>query len=356
MNITVNTQTLATEIRLLNKIAPAKAALPVLTHILLRAEDQLYLAATDLQISLTTSCQAQINEVGLVALPAKKLLELLDQLPDADMTIATDKHHVRIACGSFKSRLQAWPAADFPTIPEVAGEAAVLPARSLRMMVERVVYAISDKTGKYVLNGALLSLLDEVFAMVSTDGRRLSIATASCDKSPSLSAVIPKKTLEALVGHCDGGKEVAFSFTDKHLFFQVGKRLLVSAMIADAFPKYERIIPRNTDKRATIDRVQLIAALKRVGSVSDENEAIVFNFAQGLLHLTTSSAGIGDADEDINISYDGDDSRFVLNASHVTDFLEHATQPSVTIDMKTDAPTLFTDGPDFINVVMGMRL
>lgn len=356
MHITTNAQLLAHEVRLLNGVASEKTPLPILSNILFVATDRLMLAATDLQVSLRTPCKATIIEQGSITLPAKKLLEILDQLPTADVTILVEKGHALITCESFRSRLQTFAARDFPSIPEVEGDIATLPSSALKTLLERTRYAVSDKSGQYVLKGALLSVFGDVFAMVSTDGRRLSVATATCPVGANVAAVLPLKTMEVLASFCDG-KNLEFCCSNNNIFFVSGQRILIGRMLEGQFPKYERIIPKDCDKKITVNRVALIAALRRVGTVSEEvNNGVSFQFKTNTIHLTSRSAEIGDADETLTVNYDGPDYQAMLNGKHVLDFLEKSAQPGITIDLKNDnTPLLFTDGPDFINVIMGMR-
>lgn len=355
MKITVDVATLAGECRRLSKVTAEKGALPVLSNILVHADDALSLAATDLQVGLVLSCPAQIIEPGETTLPAKKLLEILEQLPPGTMTIAESAGRVNVTAGSFRSRLQAIDATEFPEIPHPDGDVVKLPAADLRAVIERTSYAISDRQASYILKGALLSIHEGMFALVATDGKRLSIATAACGTGSGVqSAVVPAKTLDVLAGHCEG-REVEFSTDGRHLFFVAGTRTLYSQMVDGKFPSYERIIPRDTTMHATIDRLALTAALRRVGIVADTDQAVSLTFTPGWLTMAARSTTFGDADEQLPADYAGDELTFAINGRHVLDFLDHASQPSVTLDTRPGAPLLFTDGPDFINVVLGMK-
>jgi len=340
MNITCNTTQLAAELRLLTKVAPAKSTLPILSHVLLRAEDQLYLSATDLEIAYSTSCPATIHEIGESALPAHTLLSMLEQLPDGDVTI----HKDRITSSGFTSRIAALPAADFPPLPASEGDMMII--SGLPRLIERVTYAVRDKTQKYILEGALLSLVGNVMAMVAVDGKRLSIATAS-RSGPDVEVVLPHKTMDVLQGVTG---EVQFSRSERHLFFKYGRRLLVSRTLDGKFPNYQRIIPRGNDQVASANRVQLSAALRRVGLVA---ETLYLSFEEGRLSLTSRSAEIGDAEEDVQIQYSGPAVRLCVNWKYVLDFLDHAVEPLVSMAIKdSKSPLMLSDGVDYVNVVM----
>lgn len=354
MNITVNTTTLAGELRLLNQVAAAKPALPILANVLISADmSGLRFAASDAEVAFTTTCEAEINEPGVVTLPVKRLLDMIEQLPDGLVNLFTDKAHVHLRSGQFKSRLQAMPPEDFPAIPEPDGEPSSLSTGALQAMIGRVRYAISDK-GKYVVNGALLTLTDSVAALVSTDGKRLAVTTMKRSGSPC-SVILPTKTLDAIVSLFDD-PQIMFSQSDRHLFFQAGDRLLVSRTIDGQFPNYDRVIPKDTDKKAVVNRVQLAAALRRVGLAAEENLACNLTFSEGSILLASSSAQVGDAEEDVAASYSGDPLRVCCNYQFVLDFLEAASGQTITIDLKTDkSPMLLTDGGDHLAVVMLMR-
>ena len=205
MNITVNNQLLVQEVRLLNKIAAAKTTIPILSHLLLVAEDQLYLTANDYDLCLRTSCDAIVSEMGAMTLPAKPLLDILERLPgNADVTIG-DKG--LISSGNFKSYLGSLPIRDFPVTPEIAGEPTTISAMVLRSLVERAEYAISDKEQKHVLKGALLSLSGDIIAMVASDAKRLSVVTAH-RPAPGLDshAIVPTKALGAILEQAPVGE------------------------------------------------------------------------------------------------------------------------------------------------------
>ena len=353
MKITADSAALTAEIRRLSKLTADKGALPVLSNILFQAGATLELTATDLQVGMRTQCPVVVVEPGATTLPAKKLLEILEQLA-GPVTITEEVGRVQVLAGTFRSRLQTLPAADFPAVPEPEGTVRTVAASDMRAMIARTEYAISDKSAAYVLKGALLSFFGEVFALVATDGKRLSIATAACAAGDAASAIIPTRTLDALAGHCDG-RDLLFSTDGRHLFFQVGERLLYSQMLDGQFPSYERIIPRETALRASIDRLALQAALRRVGAVADEDRAVGLQFSEGALLLTTRSSTIGDAEEQIVIEYAGPPAQVSINGSYVLEFLEQAVQSTISVEWNPGSPLLFTDGPDFINVILGMR-
>lgn len=354
MNVTINTTTLAGELRLLNQVAPQKAALPILSNVLIETDmTGLRFAASDHEVSFQSACLANVDEPGSVTLPAKRLLDMIEQLPDTDVQIYTDRAHVHLRSGTFKSRLQTMSPDDFPARHEPPAEASPLPTAAFQAMINRVRYAISDK-GKYVVNGALLTLTDTVVALVSTDGKRLAVTTMPRNGTRT-SIIVPTKTLDALCSMFSE-PQIMFSQDDRHLYFQAGARLLVSRTIDGQFPNYDRVIPRDTNKKALVNRAQLAAALRRVGIVSEESLACNLVFSQGSLEISSSSAQVGDADEQVAVDYSGDPIKVCCNWQFLLDFLEAASGQTVTISLKTEtSPMMLTDGNEHLAVVMLMR-
>lgn len=348
MILTVNSQTLATELRLLNKIVPAKPTIPILGYALLTASEGLALEGTDMSVGLRTSCQAHVQEPGCTALPVAKLLQLLEQFPEGDVRIEQKGHHVMISSGSFRSRLQTMSAEDVQPLPEISGE---LSQVHLRPLIERTRYAISQKTTKFTLDGALLSL-NQVAAMVATDGKRLSVATSTY-QGAEMRETIPSKTLEALL---DFEGVVECSSTERHLFFRADHRLLISRKIDSVFPAFERIIPTENDKQVGINRVQLAAALRRIGVISESSFATYLLVEPEMMTLTSSSAEIGDAFEQLPIRYQGSSIKVCVNWQFLLDFLEAAEGHEVLLSLKDgNSPMLLNDGTSFMNVIMLMR-
>lgn len=358
MNLTVNTSALVEELRLLNKIVPTKPAQPALSHILFTAEPmgtRVSLAATDFEISLQTSCPATIDEPGSMLLPASKLLELVDQFPNADVQLTLDKGHTKITCGAFRSRLQSLPPANFPPLSSMGAPSTTVSAASLHTLIEHVKYAVPDKSQKSYLSGALLSLDGTVMALVAVDGRRLAFATAERPDGPKETIIIPSKTLDLLLAHTTTGP-VACAWTDRHLFFQIGHRVISSRMMEGKFPGYVGIIPQDNTIEVVVMRSALAAALRRVGLVSDQSGAMYFIFSEGSLLIETASPELGDAHEAVPVQYTGPDLKLCVGWRFVLDFLEAATNPMVSIRLKdASSAMLLTDGDNFFNVVMLMR-
>lgn len=353
MIVTVNSQLLAVELRLLNRVVPTKPAIAILSYALLRADEGLHLYATDLEVGLSTDCSAQVSMPGAAALPVAKLLSLVEQFPDGDVVIKAEKSQVTVQCGAFKSRLQAMPVDDFPRPPQPEGPACTLNGDAFRKLIARARYAVNDAGGKYILKGALLTLRENVGAMAATDGKRLALSTMHRSGSHDVRTVIPAKAMDAVAGS-DG--DVELTVTPRHLFFASGGRLLVSRTIDGEFPKYEKIIPLSNDKLVNVDRQALASALRRVNLVAEDNRAVYFNLSEDLLELSSSSAEVGSASEPVRVNYDGTPLKVCINGAFVLDFLNAASGQTIVMKLNdANSPALLTDGDDHVGVIMLMK-
>ncbi len=354
MIISVNSQILASQLRLLNKVVPNKPVLQALSHAKLQAEEgKLHLYATDLEVGLKVGCPATVEKAGTMLVPVSKLLALVERFPDADVQLALQGDHVSIKCGNFKSKLLTMSAEDFPAQPPMAGSEHDMAGEVLKQGIARTRYAVSATASKHVLQGALLTVAEGQAAMVSTDGKRLALSMAPATGT-DLRVVLPLKVLDMVSSHADG--PVIVTVGDSHLFFVMGDVLLLSRMLDGAFPAYERIIPRKNEIKMTIDRAALAAALRRIVVLADNNVATYFKLAPSLLSLTSASAEVGSADEELPMEFSGAEMTICVNGEYVLDFLEACTGASITCSLKDESSAmLLEEGDDHVAVIMPMR-
>lgn len=352
MNLTLNSQALAVELRILRKVVPSKPSIAVLGYVLLQADERLTLYATDLEVGLLTHAPATVHAPGRVALPAAHLLELVEQFPDGDVSFALDGKHLKVKCGAFSSRLQAYPADDFPAMPDRAGDVSTLNLAAFQQLITRTRYAVNASNAKHVLQGTLLKMQGPAAAMVGTDGKRLALATMAKEGADA-EVIVPAKVLDRVLEQSGGQVEVTVG---KHVFFAFGERLLFSRVFDGKFPSYERGIPTANDKTATVNKLALAAALRRVRLASAETRAVYLNLAENQIRLSSSSAELGDAEEDVQAVYAGEALRPCLNGDFLLDFLEAASAPSISMSFKDAlSPVLLTDGVDHVGVIMPLR-
>lgn len=371
METNVRKADLLRELQLLQGIVERKNTIPILANVLIEAHEDggLQLLATDLEVGLRTRCPATVARTGALTIPAKKLFEIVRALPETEVTIKEGpKGSVKVAAGQFDSRMQTLPREDFPTAP-ASGAAAgfMLPRAVLREMVMRTQFAITGEDTRYFLNGALLVIGPSSMNLVATDGHRLAFVSAERageeGASEEVQAILPKKTLTELarlVGEGDG--DVRYERGENHLFFDVDGRQLNSRIIDAQFPAYERVIPKQNDKRVEFERDLLANAVRRVALLSSErSRAVKLQIAAGRIDIASSSSEVGEATESLAVDYQGETIEICFNAQYLVDFLSVVETDSVQLEFKDEMSQavmrpVADDGCEYTYVIMPMRV
>lgn len=369
MELVVRKYDLLKELQLFQGIVERKNTIPILANVLFEAKgDTVHLAATDLEVGLRAECKASIAKAGALTLPAKKLFEIVKELPDTDIRIEEEKGGaVKVAADRFEGRMQTMSKDDFPTLPDLAaGEGVAINSKVLREMVAKTQFAITGEDTRYFLNGALFVVRYDAMMLVATDGHRLAIVTAPREGDPKVEetkTILPKKTLSELSRLlADGSEDIRFARNDSHIFFRIDGRLLVSRMIDGQFPAYERVIPKTNDKRIEFERDRFQAAIRRVSLLSNErSRAVKFSIENGRVEIASQTPDLGEAREQIAVDYTGPAMTISFNAQYVLEFLGVADTDLVAVEFKDDVsqtvmkPIGATDF-DYTYVVMPMRV
>jgi len=376
MELTVGKADLQKELQLCQGVVEKRSTIPILSNVLLKAADgKLQVAATDLDVTILTSCAAKITTPGGVTLEARRLFDIVRSLPDDDVHIALQENNqMLIESGTAKFRLLGLPAEDYPTLPTVnVTEGYTIPLDELKTMVAKVKFAITHEETRFQLNGALLKMQPQKMEMVATDGHRMALINfpyASTGdgrkKGSDLTILIPRKALDEIL-RLEAGEEgtVKFGVSENQLFFDAADRRLMARMIDVNFPNYMEVISRDNDRHVMVDRERLLSTIKRISLVANERtRAVRFDFAPGKLTVSSTNPELGDARETVPIDYAGQPFFVGLNAAYVMDFLSATDTPSVSLDLKDEnsqcigrpASTAEDLPYDYLYVVMPMRL
>jgi|SRR5438552_1141122 len=368
MELVVRKTDLLKELALLQGIVERKNTIPILANVLLEAtKGSVSLLATDLDVGLRSRCEATVGKPGILTLPAKKLFEIVNALPETEVRIEEEKggKSVTVAADRFESRMQTLPASEFPTPPQDGGSVeASLPGGALKRMISHTRFAITSEDTRYFLNGAQLVLRPDSLSMVATDGHRL--AYISVHESPGADVksevLLPRKTLSEVARLIDGGNAVEFSQGENHLFFKAADRLLISRKIDANFPAYERVIPKNNDKKIEFDRDRLAAAVRRVRLLSNErSKAVKFVIGKDQVEITSSTPELGEAHEVLPVDYSGAGMQICFNADYVDNFLAVVETELVQLEFRDEMSQavmkpIGAEGYDYTYVIMPMRI
>jgi len=345
MEITVSKAELLRELTATQGVVERKTTIPILSNYLFEAGgDRLSLTATDLDLSLRTSCNAKVKKEGSCTIPARKLHDYVKLLPDADITIKMlENHWVSIRCGRSNTKMVGMARSNFPSLPVFPTAGVVkIPAQVLRGMIARTGFAIANEESRYTLNGALMVLKPESITMVATDGHRLAHVERNGEKfegvSGELKTLVPKKAMDelrSLVDAADDVETIEFAKDESTLYFRIGPRLLTSRQLTGQFPNYEAVLPKDNSKSIPLRGEDLGAAIARVAQFADErSRAVRLKLENGELKLSASSTDTGESEDSIETDYKGEPLTIGFNAQYITDFLKAIGSGDVRLELK----------------------
>jgi DNA polymerase-3 subunit beta len=345
MEITVSKFELLRELTATQGVVERKTTIPILSNYLFEASgDRLSLTATDLDLSLRTSCAAKVKKEGSCTIPARKLHDYVKLLPDADITIKLlENHWVSIRCGRSNTKMVGMARSNFPSLPQFPTAGVVkIPANVLRGMIAKTTFAIANEESRYTLNGALMVLKPESITMVATDGHRLAHIERSGEKfdgvSGEMKTLVPKKAMDeikSLLDSTDDVENIEFAKDESTLYFRIGPRLLTSRQLTGQFPNFEAVLPKDNNKSITLNSDDLTGAIQRVAQFADErSRAVRMRMDKGELKISASSTETGESEDSIETNYNGDSITIGFNAQYLLDFLKAAGSGEVRLEFK----------------------
>jgi DNA polymerase-3 subunit beta len=355
-------------------IVEKRTSMPILANVLLEAtekgeEGEIQLAATDLEVGIRGTHQASVEETGGLTVLAKKLFEIIRELPDEMVHLSTTQNsYLGIECGRSKFTLAGTPTEEYPTLPNFDAKKTVpIQTGVLGSMIERTLYAASMDETRYNLNGVYLEVLKETgrIRMVATDGHRLSLIERTPGEDLSSlgdGVIIPRKGLSELkrLVDEDGSDEIELAFEANHGLARRGRVTLSIRLIEGEFPNYDQVIPTELNRRIKLPCDTLIQALRRVALLSSErSRAVKLEISDGKLAISSNNPDLGDAHEEIDIDFSGETLSIGFNARYLLDALGSMRAKEVFLGLQDElspAKILPTDDEDSFAVVMPMRI
>src|SRR6202158_2192518 len=370
MEFSVKKFDLLEELLLTQGVVERKTTIPILSNLLVEAKgNRLTITATDLELSIRTSCEAKVKKDGAGTIPAKKLLELVRLLPEGEIRFKLlDNHWVQILADRKTYQMVGMAKDHFPAIPAFPHPLVTNPAKLLSSLIAKTSFAISNEESRYTLNGALLLLKPDTITMVATDGHRLAVAETDHQfegLTREVRPLVPKKALtevQRLATEAGEDGQIEFALDDSHLFFRVGERLLISRMLTGQFPNYEAVLPRDNNKHVVIERNELNDAVKRVAQLADQrSHAVKLSVAREGVEISASSPEYGEAKETLEKEYNGEPLAIGFNAQYMLDFLAAASEGPISLELKDEQSAgqmrpLTDEAYRYRYVIMPMRI
>ncbi len=367
MEIKIKKDAFVKGLQLAQSIADRKSTMPLLANVLLRSEgnQSITCAATDLRISVVAEVPAEVLQEGMISIGAKYLYEIVKNLPDEDIDLKQSENNwAEIRAKNAKYRVMGMSGRDFPKLPETQEVSfSEIDAKTLSDMLGKTAISVSQQETRRHLNGIYVEWSGPVLRMVSTDGHRLTKVEYEVGEGLDISEgiIIPRKgvlelrhMLESVQGTCDIG------LLGDNLFVRANDLCLTVKLVDAQFPPYEQVIPSKTDKQAIVSRIHLLDALKRIAIMSsDKTGGVRFEVSPGSLRITSDNPDLGEAQEDLEVSFEGQELSIGFNARYYIELLNEMSTEKVALEFngELDPGLVRQIGEEgFVGVIMPLRL
>jgi len=340
-----------------------RTTVQILAGILLQAsEGSLDLAATDMELSLRTSLDAQVESDGSVVVPGRLLLELARLLPDAEVSIEhkLEEAAVEVRSGSATYRLHTYNAEDFPRLPDAAvADRHEVDRETLLETVARVSRSASRDESRPVLTGVLMRFEPGKLVMAATDSYRLSVKETEVEGSvPELEAIVPARALGELTRIAQAGDGIELGVHENQVVFSTGDALLTTRRIDGQFPNYKQLVPETFDHELSLPREEVLDVVRRVAVMAQRNSPLRLRFGDGELTVSAQTQDVGEGRESLPVPFSGEPLEIGFNAEFLRDGVESVTGDQLRLKLISPLRPAVLQGEDddFLYLIMPIRL
>jgi DNA polymerase-3 subunit beta len=310
-------------------------------------EGKVYLTANDLDVSLTTVVECEVQEEGTIAVPGKKFFEIVRSLPDDKVTIETDGDRLSIKCMRSRFKMVGKSAEEFPKLPEQKAIASFdMKTKVVDEMIAKTSYAVSTDLTRPALCGVLWEVVKDSFTMVATDGHRLSKVVLKGDYKDvgGKDFIVSPKALNLLRSLVDGKEQVGISLADNHITFDLVDSVVSSRLLEGPFPDYGQVIPKTNTKELVVNRDEITSACRRVAILSSViTHQVRLSVTSDAMTISVNTPDVGEAVEEIHCAFKEEPMDIGYNARYLLDILK---------TMNTDDVSFLLDRSDNAGMLM----
>lgn len=347
------------------RIISPNNTLPILNNILIKTENgQLKISSTNLEVAISTVIRCKTEEEGEVTVLAKTVSDLVNNLPNKNITLETNNGQIRLEAENYHTALKTLPSEEFPLIPQLENRGEVsIDAQLLKAAIDQVVFAVSTNQTQPEISGVFMSVKDSSLRIVATDRyrlaeRRVELANATTHNQD---VIIPHKTaleVSRIIGGFKG--EVGVVLNETQVSFNVDQTQIISRLIDGQYPPYEQIIPTSFTATIVTDKQPFVAALRAGGIFSQNSSSVRLEYSEekGALTVVSESSELGRSIVDLPSKVEGQAGFLILNYRYILDCLQAVDAPSVVFKVTNDsAPSLIIpEGKDdYLYLVMPIK-
>jgi DNA polymerase III subunit beta len=349
-------------------IVERKTTMPILANVLVNAgKSGVSVTAFDLDIGVVSEHPAEVLKPGAVTLSAKYVFDIVQNLPEAHLTLKKlPNNYAEISSGSAHFKIVGMAPEEYPKLPkEESGQLVKVSGGTLLEMIKRTSFAISTDETRYILNGVLFEPREGgMLRMVATDGHRLALCERPLEGDFKLKSgvIIPRKGLFELKRVLEEAPdaECQLGFAESSALFKKPGLTMVMRLIDGQFPEYQRVIPKEGEKKLVLNRTRLLEGLRRIALLSaDKSYAVKLSLSTDQLRITSQNPDLGEAKDDVPVTYRGAELNVGFNARYLMDALSVLDGEEVQLELGDEHSPGVLHAPDertSLAVVMPMRV
>ncbi len=342
MKVIIPLLELSRKVSAISTVVPSKTTMPILSTMLIGADGNgITFSATDLDISVTSKVKGRVEVEGKIAVPGKKIAEIVKSLSGDEVILEADREKLTIICCKSRFVVNGRSSDDFPTMPKQEGKTSftINPGLLLKL-IQKSIYAVSTDLTRPALCGVLWEVDRNRLAMISTDGHRLAKVETKIELPDvkKMDVIVPPKALSTLKAYAEGEEKIDVDIGENSISFEMSGTSIYSRLFEGPFPNYQKVIPAANEKELVVTKSVLADATRRVAILSDAlTHQVIFSLDKDKLKLHVSTQEIGEASEEIEASFSSDPLEIGYNASYILDIMR-------TID--SDEISFLLDRPD----------
>ena len=363
MKLTCSRDELAQRLGVVARAVSTRTAVQVLLGVMLRAEaGRLHLAATDMELSLRASLDAEVDGEGAIVVPGRVLVDIVRLLPAGEVSLEhrAEEGVVRVESGRSSYRLHTYSVEDFPRLPELDTlQTFTVEREALLDTIGRVSRSASRDESRPVLTGILVRFEGDKLVMAATDSYRLSVKETKLETAAEpLEAIIPARALGELSRIAGAGDTVELGVHENQVAFLCDGVLLTTRRIDGQFPNYKQLLPESFEHEVAVPREELLDVVRRTSVMAQRNSPLRLRFAEGELTITARTQDLGEAQEALPVPFTADPLEIGFNADFLRDGIESVTTDEVTLKLISPLrpAVLQGDSDDFSYLIMPIRL
>ena len=364
MKVTCAKDELTRALAVVGRAVSARATVQVLGGVLLRGrEGRVELAATDMELSLRLSAEAEVEGEGAIVAPGRLLVDLARLLPDNEVVLEhrPEQSVLEITCGPASYKLNTYSAEDFPKLPDVEGaQTFSVDSGAFLDTVAKVARSASRDESRPVLTGVLVRFEGANLVMAATDSYRMSVKETELKEAAGaeLEAIVPARALTELSRIAQDAAELRIGVQENHVVFGAGEVWLTTRRIDGQFPNYKQLLPETFEHEVALPREEFLEVVRRASVMAQRNSPLRLRFAEGEVTVSAQTQDVGEARESLPVSFSGESLEIGFNPEFLRDGLESVETDEIGLRLISPLrPGLLrSDDENFSYLIMPIRL